>query len=231
MKKIYAFVFARGGSKGLPRKNARRLGGVPLIAHSITQAQSVSSVSKVYVSTDDYELAQIAREYGAEVIERPEELASDTCPEIEAWKHAIQYVEATDQSFDVFLSLPATSPLRSVEDIESCIDMLDSQTDSVITITPASRSPYFNMVVPSKDQGWRIMNETGRYSRRQDVPGVFDITTVAYVLRPAAILAGKGIFDGYVNAVLIPKERALDIDDIWDLRFAELIYERINSDN
>lgn len=84
MSKIYAFVFARGGSKGLPRKNLLPLGGVPLIGHSINTAKALPQVSKVFVSTDDSEIKRVAQQYGAEVIERPEELAGDKSPEWEA---------------------------------------------------------------------------------------------------------------------------------------------------
>jgi len=225
MSTIFAFIFARGGSKGLPKKNALELGGIPLIAHSILQARAVGAIARIYVSTDDQELSEIAKKYGAEVIQRPLELASDMTPEIEAWKHAITQLELKGEEFDIFLSLPATSPLRSIADIESCIGALDVDTDAVITVTPASRNPYFNMVVKNEDGNCEIMNKSSGYSRRQDAPTAYDITTVAYVLRPGHIMAGKGVLEGNVKSVEIPKERAVDIDDIWDFKLAELIYE------
>ena len=225
MRKIYAFVFARGGSKGLPKKNALELGGIPLIAHSILQAREVSAISKVYVSTDDRQLIQIAKQFGAEVIKRPQELASDSAPEIEAWKHAITHLKSIGEEFDVFVSLPATSPLRSIEDIKSSIEALDDDTDSVITVTAASRNPYFNMVVKNRNGNCEIMIGSSGFSRRQDAPAAYDITTVAYVMRPSRIMAGNGVLEGVVKSIDVPKERAVDIDDIWDFKFAELIYQ------
>jgi N,N'-diacetyl-8-epilegionaminate cytidylyltransferase len=225
MSKVYAFIFARGGSKGLKRKNALKLGGIPLLAHSILQAKQVRTIEKIFVSTDDSELRDIAIQYGAEVIDRPSELSGDNSPEIEAWRHAITYLRSKGELFDIFLSLPATSPLRSVEDIESCIVALDDVTDSVITVTSASRNPYFNMVVKNEDGNCEIMNKSMGYSRRQDAPIAYDITTVAYVLRPDHIMAQKGVLEGKVKPIEIPKERAVDIDDIWDFKLAELIYE------
>ena len=226
MKVVYAFVFARGGSKGLPKKNALKLGGIPLIAHSILKAKQVSAISKVIVSTDDPELKEIAQEYGAEVIQRPDELASDTASEVDAWRHAIEYLSARGELFDIFISLPATSPLRSTRDIKDCIDALDETSDSVITVTAASRNPYFNMVIKNSDGRCEIMNKSkDGFSRRQDAPEAFDITTVAYVLRPSHILAGKGPLQGRVTSIEIPKERAVDIDDIWDFKLAEQIYK------
>lgn len=224
MSIVYAFVFARGGSKGLPRKNTLRLGSIPLIGHSIQQAKLSNKVSKVFVSTEDSEIISIAKEYGAEIIDRPSELASDEAPEVDAWRHAVSYLEEKGENFDVFISLPATSPLRNSNDIENCLSALDDNTDSVITVTPASRNPFFNMVVMNSDASCELMTPSRGYSRRQDAPQAYDITTVAYVLHKKFILAGKNLFDGRVKAVIVPKERAVDIDDIYDFKLAELLY-------
>ena len=224
MSKIYAFVFARGGSKGLPRKNLLLLGGVPLIGHSINMAKALPQVSKVFVSTDDSEIKLVAKQYGAEVIDRPEELAGDKSPEWEAWRHAIRYLEDLGEEFDTFLSLPATSPLRSTEDVEEAINALDSQTDAVITVTPATRSPYFNMVSRALDGTTTILCPSDGYARRQDAPEAFDVTTVAYVMKKGFILQRNRLFDGRLKSVVVPKERAVDIDDILDFKFAELLY-------
>ncbi|ROT99312.1 acylneuraminate cytidylyltransferase family protein [Marinobacter sp. R17] len=224
MSRIFAFVFARGGSKGLPGKNLLPLGGVPLIGHSIKVAKALPQVSKVFVSTDDAEIKKVAEQHGAEVIDRPAELAGDKSPEWEAWRHAIGYLERTGQHFDVFLSLPATSPLRSVSDVTAVIDALNSDTDAVITVTPASRSPFFNMVSRDYDGVCRILSPSNGYTRRQDAPEAFDVTTVAYALRREFIKGKGGLFDGKVKSVVVPKERAVDIDDNMDFKFAELLY-------
>lgn len=226
MSRIFAFVFARGGSKGLPGKNLLPLGGIPLIGHSINIAKSMPQISKVFVSTDDDEIKKVAEHYGAVVIDRPAELAGDKSPEWEAWRHAIRYLEEAGEEFDTFLSLPATSPLRSKSDVEAAIAALDSDTDAVITVTPASRSPYFNMVSRSDDGVCRILSPSNGFSRRQDAPEAFDITTVAYALRKDFILNAGKLFDGRVKSVVVPKERAVDIDDGWDFAFTEVIYQR-----
>lgn len=220
-----AFIFARGGSKGLPGKNIRELAGVPLLAHSIRTAQQVERIGKIYVSTEDAEIARVARAFGADVIDRPAELASDTAPEWLAWRHAIDEVFARDGVFDVFLSLPATSPLRSVNDVNACLDALDASTDVVVTVTPAARSPYFNMVTRSPEGESRLVIEGHPAARRQDVPTVYDLTTVAYVTRPEFIRTHDRLFDGRVRSVIIPKTRAVDIDDIHDFQFAEVLVQ------
>ncbi|MBL3824562.1 MULTISPECIES: acylneuraminate cytidylyltransferase family protein [unclassified Marinobacter] len=229
MSKIYAFVFARGGSKGLPRKNLLPLGGVPLIGHSINTAKALPQVSKVFVSTDDSEIKRVAKQYGAEVIDRPEELAGDKSPEWEAWRHAIQYLEDLGEEFDTFLSLPATSPLRSTHDVQAAINALNFQTDAVITVTPAARSPFFNMVSRELDGSTSILCPSDGYVRRQDTPEAFDVTTVAYVLKKSFIMQRNGLFEGRLKSVVVPKERAVDIDDILDFKFAELLYAEVKN--
>lgn len=221
---VYAFIFARGNSKGLPGKNIKPLGGIPLIAHSILVAQQVEGISKVFVSTDSTAIAEVARAYSAEVIIRPDELATDTAAEWLAWRHAIGYLQALGESFETFISLPATSPLRNSEDVRSCLASLDQDTDVVVTVTPASRSPYFNMVVRDDAGNSQLVCSGSAVHRRQDAPAIFDMTTVAYVTRPAFVLEQERIFSGRVKSVVVPRQRAVDIDDIYDFKMAEMLY-------
>lgn len=223
---VIGFVFARGGSKGLPRKNLRKLGPTSLVGHSVRAARSVPAISHVFVSTDDQDIAAEARAHGAEVIHRPAELASDTASEWKAWQHAIQHVQAEGIAFDVFLSLPPTSPLRETKDVQSCIEALQPGVDVVITVTPAARNPYFNMVVRESSGASRIVNALGPITRRQDAPVVYDITTVAYAARPDFVLQSDALFAGTVHSVIVPRDRAVDIDDAIDFQLAEVILAR-----
>ena len=223
--KNYAFIFARGGSKGLPRKNIKLLAGKPLIQYSIDTALSTAVIDQVFVSTDDSEIAQIALSGGATVITRPKELASDNSPEWLSWRHAIEWVTKEYGQFDGFISLPATSPLRSVADVESAVlKLAQEQADICISVSPASRSPYFNMVKENSEGYLELVNSTtSEISRRQDAPEVFDITTVVYAAKPSFILESYGIFSGKVTSICVPTERAVDIDDIYDFKLAEAI--------
>ncbi len=220
-QRTFAFIFARGGSKGLPGKNIKDLGGIPLLAHGIRLAQAMDRVERVFVSTDDAQIAAVAAQFGAEVIDRPAVLATDTASEWKAWQHAIEYVRALDLNFDVFLSLPATSPLRNAEDVANCLDALQANTDVVITGTPSARSPYFNMVSTDVAGLAHVVIGTAEFKRRQDVPPVYDITTVAYVARPDFIMTHERLFEGRVRLVVVPKERAVDIDDEFDFKVAQ----------
>ena len=146
MKKI-AFIFARGGSKGLPGKNIKLLNDIPLIAHSINIAKKMNEIDEVIVSTDDEGIAEVAIEYGANVpFLRPEALAEDDSSEFLAWKHAVEWVIENQGKFSVFISLPPTAPLRNQSDIKKCLSALSGDTDMVLTCKNAERSPYFNMV-------------------------------------------------------------------------------------
>jgi len=180
------------------------------------------------VSTDSDEIADIALQYGAEVpFMRPEELAQDNSPEWLVWRHAINYLESHDnENIDAIIVLPATAPLRSVDDVNSCIDMFEKfDTDSVITVSEASRSPYFNMVVNNNGYSSLVNQPKSQVARRQDAPEVFDMTTVAYVVDANFVKNHNGIFEGKVKSVVVPKQRAVDIDDLMDFRMAELILE------
>ncbi|MEX5362109.1 acylneuraminate cytidylyltransferase family protein [Pseudomonas guariconensis] len=221
---VFAFIFARGNSKGLPGKNIKLLGDIPLIAHSILVARQVKGIDKVFVSTDSQAIAEVARSFSAEVIVRPDELATDTAAEWLAWRHAINYLQARGESFETFISLPATSPLRNSDDVHNCLASLDQDTDVVVTVTPAARSPYFNMVVRDAEGNSQLVCAGESVHRRQDAPAVYDMTTVAYATRPAFVLSNERIFAGRVKSVVVPRERAVDIDDIYDFKMAEMLY-------
>ena len=222
---VVAFVFARGGSRGVPGKNFRAVGGIPLIGHSIRCAKNCPSISRVVVSTDNEEIAGVARSFGAEVpFMRPAALAADDAPELLAWRHAVETLESAGEAVGTFVSLPATSPLRSPDDVESCLRVLhETHCDLVLTVTPAHRSPFFNMVTIDPDNRVTLLGAAGKIVRRQDAPAAFDVTTVAYAAMPAFVRRARHLWDGDLRACVVPQERALDIDSEWDLKVADLI--------
>lgn len=227
MTRCIAYVFARGGSKGVPGKNLRLLGGHPLIAYPIQTALATGLFERVIVSTDSQEIADVAVRYGAEApFLRPAELATDTASEWLAWQHALRSTEALYGLPEIFVSLPSTSPFRNTQDVRRCIERLvqDNDTDIVITAKPADRSPYFNMVrLDEQGHAHLVIELDKKVVRRQDVPAVFDVTTVAYAARPGFILSSSGLWDGCVGMVEVPTERALDIDTPFDFFMAECI--------
>jgi CMP-N-acetylneuraminic acid synthetase len=227
--KTIAFIFARGGSKGLPGKNIRLLGGKPLIAWSIEHALSVNRIERVLVSTDSEEIAEVARKYGAEVpFIRPDELARDNTPEWHAWRHALSYLLKKDGVIpEIMVSVPTTAPLRLPLDIENCLDEYErTNSDIIITVTDAHRSPHFNMIKIQEDgTSELVIQPQSSVVRRQDAPEVFDITTVAYVVRSEFVMSHEGAFEGNVRHVHVPPERSIDIDTLLDFKIAEYLIQ------
>ena len=225
--KYIALVCARGGSKGVPKKNIRLLGGRPLIGWSIQAAKSVERISKLIISTDSEEIALVAREEGALVpFMRPDELAQDNSSEWLVWRHALEYLkENGDEDIDGLVVIPPTAPLRSVQDIENCLNEFEKgNVDVVITVSDAHRSPFFNMIKNNEDGFSSLaISPTETIIRRQDAPEVFDMTTVAYIVRPEFLIQHAGLFEGNVRSVHIPLERALDIDTMVDFKIAECL--------
>lgn len=226
---VTAFIFARGGSKGFPGKNVAPLAGKPLIAHAIEAAKAANSVGRVVVSTDDEGIAETARKWGAEVpFMRPAELATDTAPEWLAWRHALDAVDAAGgPPVDVFVCVPTTAPLRVPEDIDACVErFLQGDVDVVLTVAPATRNPYFNMVtVDGAGRAALVIPSAEALHNRQAAPAIFDITTVCYAARPAFVREADDMFAGTVGAVEVPPERAVDIDTALDLAVAEALWK------
>lgn len=227
---VFGFTFARGGSKGLPRKHLLEIDGVPLIGLAIRSMQQVSEIERIVVSTDDPEIAEVAKAYGAEVpFLRPAELATDDSPEWASFRHAVNFLEERGEIIDLFVNVPATAPLRLPEDVRGAIDLFkNSDCDFVLCITEAERSPYFTIVTEQPD-GFLLpplgtMN--GKIQRRQDAPKVFDVTPVAYVTTPAHVKKAFGHYDGRVKGHWVPRERAVDIDTPIDLELARVLYAR-----
>ena len=223
--RTFAFVFARGGSKGVIKKNIKFFAKKPLIAHSIKLAKQLPEIEHCFVSTDSKEIGMVAKRFGATIIKRPKNMSRDDSPEFMAWRHAVSLVEKKIGKFDRFISIPTTSPLRTLSDIQKCLDALDEATDVVITMTPAQKNPWFNMVTFDQDGKLRLVNKKkNKIIRRQDAPEVFDMTGVCFVARKDFILKSNNIWDGRVRGIIIPPERAIDIDTEYDFKLAELLY-------
>ncbi len=229
---VVAFIFARGGSKGVPRKNVRDFAGKPLIAHAIEVARASRLIDRVIVSTEDEEIARVSRKHGAEVpFMRPVELAADKSPELLSWKHAITTLGDLGCAPGTFVSVPAPSPLRSVEDVEACINRLETpETDLVVTVTPSRRHPMYNLVV--LDEGGLVRVATAPPKvvyQRQEMPSIFEIAGVAYAAHPSFIMGADSVLGGRTRSVTVPEERAIDIDTELDFAIAEFLFKRRNS--
>ena len=223
MKNI-ALIFARGGSKGVHKKNIRIFNNKPLICTSIDLAKKSDLIDEVYVSTECSEIAEISKKSGAKIIERPKYLATDESPELESWKHAVNYLNENKIISHKIIILPVTSPLRSLSDVNSAIRMFKIESDIIISITETNHNPYFNMVRVDKEGFYKLvlMNDTA-IMRRQDTPKIYNMTTVIYVTNDKYIMKAKNLLEGKVGAIKIPPERAIDIDSELDFKIANLL--------
>ena len=228
-----AFIFARGGSKGLANKNLKDFHGKPLIGWAIECALSLKCIDSVIVSTDSSDIANVSKSFGAIVpFMRPKDLAKDDSPEWMAWRHALEFVRKEFGTLpEAMLSLPTTAPLRSSLDVQNCLDLYENEKpDAVITVTESHRSPFFNMVKKNEDGSACIVcDREDQITRRQDTPYVFDMTTVAYVVNSQFVMHNDALFNGKVMCVDVPIERAIDIDTQLDFDVAEFLYKRNQS--
>lgn len=226
---IVALICARGGSKGLPRKNVRPFVGKPLIAHSIEMALKSNFIADVVVSTDDEEISRVAKNYGASVpFMRPANLSGDSASEWHVWQHALSWLSDQGRDIEALVVLPPTAPLRSLEDVNGAIEMfLQKKCDGVVCGTDAHRNPFFNMVTMDDNQRCALaMSGAARFTRRQDAPTFYDLTTVCYVMSPDYIKHHQHLFDGDIRMFHVPVERSVDIDTIFDFELAEFIHQK-----
>lgn len=218
-----ATICARGGSSGLPGKNIKLLAGKPLIVHTIEQAFACQRIKRVFVSTDSPEIAEVARSAGAEVPGlRPAELATATAAKMPVIRHLVGLMEAQGVEVSRIVDLDPTSPLRLMTDIESCLDLLDTDTDVVITGYPAEKNPYFNMVEAKPDGNIGLVKSLpGGVVARQQAPVVFAMNASVYVWHRHTL--DLGLWEGRVKLHAMPRERSIDIDTPIDFRLVELL--------
>jgi len=219
-------ICARGGSKGLPGKNIRRIARHPLIAYTIAVARACRSIDRVVVSTDDDEIAAAARRYGAGVLVRPARLARDDTPKVPVLQHAVRAVERElERHVELVVDLQVTSPLRTVGDIERCLRAVRKPaTDVALTVAPARNNPYYDLI--EERRGYLVTSKRPprAITRRQDAPPVLVVTGSVYAYRRDYLMTeGAEVLGRRTRGVMVPEERGLDIDTALDLALLELL--------
>lgn len=217
-----AVIPARGGSKGLPRKNIRPLRGKPLLAYMIEAAKCARLVDRVIVSTDDDAIAAVARRWGAEVMERPTELSGDAASSESALLHALEQLEANGEYLpDLLLLLQCTSPFTTPEDIDGTVRALvDGGADSALAVTPF----FYFLWGESQAGAFGINHNGGPRQRRQELPPQYLEAGSVYAMRVPAFLAEKTRFCGRSALYVIEEAcRCLEIDDAADFYRAETL--------
>lgn len=224
---IVAGVFARGGSKGVPNKNLRVVGGQSLIQRAVLQSRQARHVYRVLCSTDSPHIADEARRYGAEVPWlRPSDLAQDTSREWDSWCHMVRYLRDSGDNPRYLMAVPCVAPLRTLDDLNKCTELATaSDADVVMAVSDAHKNPWFNMVkIDDVSQQVRLVNEPAqRIYNRQAAPQVYDVSTVAFIIKCDYLLEATSIYDGETRAVVLPKTHCVDIDTEEDIAYAEFL--------
>lgn len=224
-RSVLALVPARGGSKGLPRKNVLPLGGKPLIAWSVEAARRSALVDRVVVSSDDEEILGAARAAGAEVpFVRPAALAADDSSTLDVVLHALDNLAAAGQAFDYLVLLQPTSPLRQTEDIDGCLHRCRQlQAPSCVSVTAPDKSPFWMYTEDDRHRLVPLLPDGERASQRQQLPPVVALNGAVYVSGVTALRASRAFVTAETVAWHMPRERAVDIDTALDLAIAELL--------
>jgi len=225
---ILCTICARGGSKGVPKKNIRLLLGKPLIAYTIEQALACPQIDRVAVSTDSEDIAETAKRFGAEApFIRPAHLATDEASKLPAIQHLVRhYTEKLKFKPDFVVDLDPTSPLRTMEDIKRCIDLImnDPECDSVITGYRSNKNPYFNMV-ELDGSGFASLSKKPEVKvlSRQAAPLVYAMNASVYVWKTDVLFRREDIIADRTKFIEMPDDRSVDIDSEIDFKLVELI--------
>jgi len=226
MKPI-CFIGARGGSKGVPKKNLRKLGGKPLIAHTITKALKSGVFSHVIVSTEDDKIASISRKFGAEVpFRRPRELSTDTATMEDVLVHGLKKLYSLGYNFDTFVLLDATAPFIRIKDIKGSINLLKKKKcDAVFGVYLQHFNPYFNMMELNSKGFLKMVKTKGeRPGSRQQAPKVYQFFGL-YTFDAGKFLKHGKVIMPKILPYAVPIETGIMIDTELEFKIVKLIME------
>ena len=225
-KRIICTICARGGSKGVPRKNLKPLLNKPLIAYTIEQAIETKCFETIAVSSDDDEILEVSKKFGASIlIKRPHDLATDTAAKIPVIQHCVLECENIKNiKYDIVVDLDASSPLRLTSDISNCINLLiKNNVKNVITAMPARRSPYFNLIEITQGVAHLSKQLPNNVVRRQDAPKAYDMNASIYTWKRDELFLSTSVFLDNTAMYEMPEERSIDIDNPIDFKLVELL--------
>jgi CMP-N-acetylneuraminic acid synthetase len=222
-------VVARGGSRGLPRKNVLPLAGKPLVAHTVEAARAARSLDRVILSSDDAEIIAAARAAGCEApFTRPAELAGDTSSTVDVALHALDWLERREGYRPAILVLlPATAPLRRAEHIDGAVAALvaDEAAEAVVAVTEADYPPWWMLTIEGDRLRW-ILPEGARADHRQQLPPAYRPNGSIYAVRTRALREQRTFYPRATGAYVMPREASVNVDSALDLRLAELLLSR-----
>tara|TARA_Y100000310_G_scaffold249098_1_gene255114 strand:+ start:2601 stop:3350 length:750 start_codon:yes stop_codon:yes gene_type:complete len=228
-KKVLAYIPARSGSKGIKDKNIIPLFGKPLIAYSIESARKSKYVDEVIVSTDSEKYAEVSREYGANVpFIRPSELATDLAKEMDTTLHLIKWVEDNlEEKYDYIIRLQCTSPLRTSEDIDKAIELMEEKgADSIISVNECLVTPVWTNTLPEDLSMKDFIKPEYKYKNRQELPIFYQLNGSVFIAKWELIKEKGSWYYDKSYACILPKENSIDIDEEMDLLIASTIMKK-----
>lgn len=215
---------ARGGSKGIPHKNIKVIGGKPLIQYAIETARRLTSDENICVTTDDDEIIATVQRIGLHVpFKRPDYLATDTATSYDVIMHAIGFYEQQGRHYDAIVLLQPTSPFRDAEDVRACIRKYGPEYEMVVSVKDASSNPYYDCF-ESDENGWlRPSKGDGTICRRQDAPKVYEYNGAVYVMNIDALKRESYNLFHKIGFVEMSDLHSIDLDTMFDWKIAELM--------
>jgi CMP-N-acetylneuraminic acid synthetase len=226
---ILAVIPARGGSEAIPKKNIALLGNKPLIAWTIEAAQAVPELDRIIVSTDDPQIACIAKQYGAEApFLRPAEIARSDSPTIEAVLHALDWLADSDRYYPhAVLLLQPTSPFRTAQDISGAVRLFwESRAPAVVSVTVCHPHPFLTFRLDANGCLESLWGKDISHIRRQDLPPVYQLNGAIYLVQTSVLRSARTFLPPGTRPLIMPPERSLDIDEPFDLQIARCIAEK-----
>ena len=223
MKTLYV-IPARGGSKGIPGKNIKPLAGKPLISYTIDVARELAPDCDICVTTDDADIISTVEAMNLKVpFVRPAELATDHSGTYEVLIHALDFYESQGIHYDTLVLLQPTSPLRTADDVRSCLQLYTPEIDMVVSVMQAATNPYYNAFETDENGFLHISKGDGKYTRRQDAPKVWEYNGAVYVINTASLRKMKlGEFTRR-RMYEMSRERSIDLDTPTDWLIAETL--------
>lgn len=221
-RKVLAVITARGGSKGLPRKNVLEVGGRPLLAWSIAAAAESTFIDRTILSSDDDEIIRVSREWGCEApFKRPDKLAGDETSSNATLLHALEEVGG---DYDYMVLLQPTSPLRLAEDIDNCIAKCNSYgAPSCVSVSQTGKSPYWMFLINDNDRMMPFLEAESPWHQRQNLPTVYTVNGAVYVAEIPWYIKNQTFYTPDTVAYVMPPERSVDVDTELDLMLVETI--------
>ncbi len=224
MKALY-IIPARGGSKGIPRKNIKLLAGIPLIAYSIKLAKEIADVDDICISTDDVEISKVSEDWGVPVrFLRPENLATDRAASYDVFIHAIDYYLKLGKHYDALVILQPTSPLRTVQQVKDAINQYEDSLDMVVSVKETASNPYY-VLFEENTEGFLVKSKPGNFIRRQDCPPVYEYNGAIYIINIESLRRSHISQFTKVRKFLMSDINSVDIDTPLDWSFTEFLLQ------